>query len=74
MLRQEDLKKSIGSQVRTRRESKGISQTELAQRVGLHDTALSHIEAGRRFPNLTVLMNLCAALGITPNTLLKGGY
>lgn len=47
------------------REKKGLSQTELANRVGLKQTTISQYENGSRRPNLSMAKKLADALGIS---------
>lgn len=47
------------------REKRGLSQTELANRVGLKQTTISQYENGTRRPNLSVAKKLADALGTT---------
>lgn len=47
------------------RESKGLSQTELARRVGLKQTTISQYENGLRSPSLLMAKKLAEALGMT---------
>lgn len=44
------------------REKKGLSQTELANRVGLKQTTISQYENGSRRPNLCMAKKLAEAL------------
>jgi len=53
----------LESRVRTVRESRGLSQAELARLAGLSRQALSAIEAGRYIPNTAVALRLAQALG-----------
>jgi transcriptional regulator with XRE-family HTH domain len=54
------------------REFLGLSQEELAARAGLMPSAISHIEGGRREPNLKTLTKLTNALGVSSDRLLFG--
>ena len=47
------------------RQSKGLSQTDLAQRTGLKPAAISHFETGRRKPSFDNLNKLADALGVS---------
>lgn len=53
----------ISSKVRAARAAKGLSQQQLAERVGLSRQAINAIEAGRYMPNTAVAMRLAQALG-----------
>ena len=47
------------------REKKGLSQQELAARVGLKQTTISQYESGSRRPNLQIAKKLSVALEMT---------
>lgn len=52
------------------RSNRKLSQTDLAKKIGLLPSAISHFETGRRSPRLLNLWKLCKALNVTPNELL----
>lgn len=52
------------------RASKGMTQTELADRSGLHPSAISHFEIGSREPELKNIIRLCQGLNCKPNDLI----
>ncbi|HMI81313.1 MAG TPA: helix-turn-helix transcriptional regulator [Solirubrobacterales bacterium] len=54
----------FGANVVWFRRRAGLSQGELADRIGMDRTVLSHIERGRRLPRLDAILKLVAALGI----------
>ena len=51
------------------REELGISQSELARRIGKTPGYVCDIERGRRAPNLTTLATIADGLGVTPAVL-----
>jgi ribosome-binding protein aMBF1 (putative translation factor) len=53
----------LGGQIRRAREVHGWSQTELADRAGLRQHAVSRLEAGDVVPTLTTLERIAEALG-----------
>jgi len=53
-----------GSRIRHIRESRGLSQQEVAERSGVPQESLSRIENGHRDPRLETLRKLAAAFGI----------
>ncbi|MGY0715322.1 helix-turn-helix transcriptional regulator [Azospirillum argentinense] len=59
---EEALKRQIGVAVRGARKRAGLTQEELAGRVGKSTEAVSNIERGRALPTLTTLMELARAL------------
>jgi transcriptional regulator with XRE-family HTH domain len=60
----------FGTTLRTIRETKGLTQSELAERSGLQPSAVSHFEAGRRSPSFDNLRALADALGVSTDYLL----
>ncbi len=60
----------IGTILRTLRVSAGLSQQELATRVGISASFLSLLEADRREPTMRVLRDIGSALGIPSEVLI----
>ena len=60
----------LGDHVRELRQKRGLTQTDLAQRLGVPQSRISEIESGTRVPNLVTLLRLAAALECKPSTLL----
>lgn len=60
------------SALRPARERRGLSQAELAARVGLSRQALGAIEAGRAVPSVAVALRLARELGVTVEALFGG--
>lgn len=56
--------------LRTAREQRGLDQGELADRAGLHGSAISHFETGTRKPSFDNLRRLADALDVTTDYLL----
>ncbi|MGW4736789.1 helix-turn-helix domain-containing protein [Nocardia xishanensis] len=52
----------LGRQIRAAREARGWSQTELANRAGMRQHAVSRLEAGDVVPTITTLERIAAAL------------
>ncbi len=62
--------KKIGKRLQELRESKGLSQSDLANYLGISQPLLSQIEAGNRNLNLSLLDKLCALYGCTDSYIL----
>ena len=60
----------IGQQIRKIRKAHGISQEELAERVNISTTHMSHIETGNTKLSLQVLVDIAAALEVRTDDLL----
>ena len=66
----------IGQNIKIMRIRKGVTQSELAKKLGISQTHMSNLEHGRVSVNLKVLLRLshyfsCALLGLTLNTEVK---
>jgi HTH-type transcriptional regulator/antitoxin HipB len=55
----------LGERVRQLRESEGLSQRELAERIGSTQPAIARLEAGGVTPSLGTLERIADALGTT---------
>jgi len=58
------------SRLRTKREQRGLSQTELANKTGLQPSAIAHFEGGRRKPSFDNIRVLANALNVSSDYLL----
>lgn len=63
---------ALGTRIRMIRETLGMSQGELAKRVGLQRVSVTNTEIGRQRLLLDGVERYAAALGTTPKHLLKG--
>lgn len=63
---------NIGEIIRTMRLSRGMSQIDLAERVGLKRTAVSNWEAGIREPDLDTLEALADVFNVSLGDLVNG--
>ena len=64
--------KLIGIRIMQRRKALGISQEELAERVGLSKNHISNIECGKSMPTTRFILRICDILGETPDYYLIG--
>lgn len=62
----------VGMRIRAIREVLGISQDDLAKRVGLKRVSVTNTEIGRQRLLLDGVERYARALGTTPKALLKG--
>lgn len=60
----------FGSNLRRRAEELGISNAEVARRVGLSERRYANYVSGKREPDLATLVRIAEVLGTTPNSLL----
>ena len=59
----------IGKFISERRKAKGLTQAQLARMLDVTDRAVSKWETGRSLPDASIMLDLCAILGITVNDL-----
>lgn len=64
---------AIGQRIRKIRKAHGLSQEELAEKIGISTTHMSHIETGNTKLSLPVFVDLAAALEIRTDELLYDG-
>ncbi len=62
----------MGNRIATRRKRLKISQSQLAEQVGISSKHMSNLERGRERPSFEVFVALCNALRVTPDYLLMG--
>lgn len=61
----------FGQQLRRLRHERSLTQEILAEAAGISPRYVSLIEAGQRNPTLIVILELAAALGVSPARLFK---
>lgn len=61
----------FGKRVRELRKERGLSQVELAAKVGIDRSYMGFLERGERNPSLEVIAKIAEALNVTPDELLK---
>lgn len=62
----------IGKYIQAKRKEKGITQQELASRLGVSEKTVSNWENGRNMPDLSLFHPLCEELNISINDLMNG--
>ena len=60
----------VGEEIRRARQEAGLTQEQLASGAKLHPTYIGLLERNKRSPSLDVFLRLCAAMKISPVTLL----
>ncbi len=63
--------KSFGTMIATLRKEKGMTQLDLARKMGVTDKAVSKWERDLSFPDISSLPKLAEELGVTVDELLK---
>ena len=64
----------IGSFIAACRKTKGLTQSRLAEKLGITDKAISKWETGKSMPDVSLFIPLCDLLEITLNELLSGEF
>ncbi len=62
----------IGMFIAERRKTAGLTQSALAEKLGVTDRAVSKWERGKSLPDASIMLDLCSILNITVNDLLSG--
>ena len=62
----------IGKFILECRKAKKLTQSELAEKLGVTDKSISNWENGRNMPDLSLFKPLCEILDITINDLISG--
>lgn len=64
---------NVNISIRQIRESAGITQAELARRLGVHQPLVARWESGRRMPKVETLQRIADALGLNLQVIFSGG-
>ena len=62
----------IGKFIADCRKEQGLTQAQLAEKIGISDRAVSKWETGRSMPDSSIMLEVCDAIGINVNELLNG--
>ncbi len=61
---------TTGNKIKALREERGMTQYDLAVRIGVSQARISHYETGRRDLSLELAANIATALGVSVDDLL----
>lgn len=61
---------AFGQRLRELRTARGVSQDGLAEKTGIHSTAIGRLERGDREPKLRTILRVARGLGVKPGQLL----
>ena len=64
------MKYEIGNRIRKYRELRGMSQKELAEKIGISNSRVSNWEQGINRQDADILAELCRVLSVSPSELL----
>ncbi|MFA4818399.1 MAG: helix-turn-helix transcriptional regulator [Patescibacteria group bacterium] len=65
------LNQRLGERLKKVRQEKGMSQGDIARKLGVHRSYISGIERGVRNPTIKNIEKIATALGVSPHTLLQ---
>ena len=65
------LNKKLCERLKKIRHEKGMSQGDIARKLGVHRSYISGIERGVRNPTVKNVERIAVALGVSPHTLLQ---
>lgn len=68
---EDEMLKQLGRKIRQERESKDLSQTQLAAEIGTSQAAISLLENGEQEPGLPKLRRICKALEVSLDDLVN---
>ena len=71
-MQEQELKKSVGKNIKFFRFRRQLSQADLAEKAKISITSLSDIERGNNFPQAKTLCNLAQALDVEVWALFRG--
>ena len=63
--------KELGKVIRSKRESRGLTQVELAQKAGLDRNYIGMVERGERNPSYLSLQKIARGLGLSVDEMIK---
>jgi transcriptional regulator with XRE-family HTH domain len=72
MAKNDAISQSIGQRIKRAREKQGLSQAELAERIGKYSSAISNYENATSMMHISEIPELVRALGISYDYLLDG--
>lgn len=69
---EQKLMKAFGKRVSEVRKSRGVTQQELAENIGMSVVAIAYIETGKRWARLGTLNKISSSLKVSVADLFKG--
>lgn len=63
---------NLGMSIKKIRESNGMKQAELAEKIGVTQSMLCQIERGSKIPSVLLSIEIASALNCTINDLIEG--
>ncbi|QMW06363.1 helix-turn-helix domain-containing protein [Spirosoma foliorum] len=66
-----DIKEKVGTQIKEARKSKGMTQKELGDKLGVSDSTVTQYESGKQNLTIETLHKIAEAIGVTFSTVFK---
>ncbi len=63
--------KRFGEKLRTLRERRGLSQRQLSDMLGIHQSHLWRMEQGKKTPNVAMVLKVADIFGVTTDQLIR---
>jgi transcriptional regulator with XRE-family HTH domain len=63
--------KRLGEKLRTLRQQRGLSQTQLGDLLGVHYSHVGRLERGEKTPNLAMLLKISRLFNVSADVLIK---
>jgi transcriptional regulator with XRE-family HTH domain len=63
--------KRFGEKLRTLRERQGLSQRQLSDMLGVHQSHLWRMEQGKKTPNVAMVLKVADIFGVTTDQLIR---
>ena len=73
VIAQDDLRTALATNVPRLRRQLGLTQAQLAERIGLHRVTITRIETGQLLPGADLLYSLADSLGVPTDALRQVG-
>lgn len=64
---------SFGDKLRSARKAAGLTQRELAKRIGMENSSICNWEKGRSIPYVDTIESICGVLHVDPAYFFEGG-
>lgn len=61
---------AIGEHIKEARQTAGLTQADLAERLGVSRVHIANYERGSKWPNVKMLVRICKALETSPDKIL----
>ncbi|MEZ4732347.1 MAG: helix-turn-helix transcriptional regulator [Caldilineaceae bacterium] len=63
--------KQFGEKLRVLRQRRGLSQEQLGEMLGVHQTHVGRLERGEKIPNAAIILKVADIFGVTADQLMR---